>query len=283
MNIPMLDAQGWRCIEFLADLHLHEGPRGAATAQMFVHYLQHTPADAVFLLGDVFEVWVGDDAAMPGSFEARMAQRIRALSQRAAVFFMAGNRDFLLGDAYLAQAGMQALHDPTCLHLGPGQRWLISHGDAWCLNDLDYQRFRQQVRTPAWQAALLAKPLAERQAIGRAMREASANHQSEMARHADVDTATALAALQACGASVLLHGHTHRPAVHAMDIAPDAARHGDGDGQPATRIVLSDWDRDAQPARADVVRITRGDGPATWQRIGLQGGGQARQLFGEIC
>jgi UDP-2,3-diacylglucosamine hydrolase len=285
-HIPVLNAQDWRCIEFLSDLHLHEGEDGAATAQAFSHYLQHTPADAVFLLGDVFEVWVGDDAATPGSFEARIAEQIRALSRRATVFFMAGNRDFLLGDAYLAQAGMRGLHDPTCMALGDGERWLITHGDAWCLDDLDYQRFRQQVRTPAWQAALLAKPLAERQAIARAMREASASRQAEMASHADVDPATAQAALQACGARVLLHGHTHRPAVHAMPASDPAS-------QPAaTRIVLSDWDLHARPPRADVVRLTREDSPETetahadgaawtWQRIRLADAGpQAALLFG---
>ncbi|ARU04487.1 UDP-2,3-diacylglucosamine diphosphatase [Comamonas serinivorans] len=304
--------RGWRCIDFLSDLHLHEGDDGAATAQAFAHYLQHTPADAVFLLGDVFEVWVGDDAATPGSFEARVAAQIRALSQRAAVHFMAGNRDFLLGPTFLAQAGLQGLHDPTCLDLGAGQRWLLTHGDAWCLDDVDYQRFRTQVRTPTWQAALLAKPLAERQAIARAMRQASASKQADMLSHADVDTATAQAALAASDASVLLHGHTHRPAEHALAPNREPATGQPirlSTEQPATpgvepgplRIVLSDWDLQARPPRADVIRLMR-DTPAaapaavtaaadtagaqttpgwTWQRISLtQGGDRAAALFG---
>lgn len=284
MPIPTLPAQDWSCIEFLSDLHLHEGPAGASTAHAFTHYLQHTPANAVFLLGDIFEVWIGDDAATPGSFEARIAEQIHALSQRTAVFFMAGNRDFLLGSAYLAQAGMQALHDPTCLDLGAKERWLLTHGDAWCLDDVDYQRFRQQVRTPAWQATLLAKPLAERQAIARAMRQASASKQAEMASHADVDAATAQAAMQTCGARVLLHGHTHRPAVHAMPAPASSGSSPDDGGPPATRIVLSDWDLHAHPSRADVIRLTRQAEASTswtWQRIGLtQPDPQATALFG---
>ena len=260
--IAQLDATGWSRLEFLSDLHLHAGAHGAATARAFADYLQATQADAIFLLGDVFEVWVGDDAAEPGGFEAEVAAQLKAASVRAQLFFMAGNRDFLLGDAYLAQAGMQALADPCCLDLGE-TRWLLTHGDAWCLDDLDYQRFRQQVRTPAWQAALLAKPLAERQAIGRAMREASASKQASMVTHADVDHATALAAMQACGASVLLHGHTHRPAEHHM--------HGEGPGgdvPTGLRVVLSDWDLAAQPPRAEYLRLQRdAGGHWQWQRM----------------
>ena len=260
--IAQLDATDWSRLEFLSDLHLHAGAHGAATARAFADYLQATQADAIFLLGDVFEVWVGDDAAEPGGFEAEVAAQLKFASARAQLFFMAGNRDFLLGDAYLAQAGMQALADPCCLDLGE-TRWLLTHGDAWCLDDLDYQRFRQQVRTPAWQAALLAKPLAERQAIGRAMREASASKQASMVTHADVDHATALAAMQACGASVLLHGHTHRPAEHHM--------HGEGPGgdvPTGLRVVLSDWDLAAQPPRAEYLRLQRdAGGHWRWQRM----------------
>ena len=263
--IAQLSAAGWSRIEFLSDLHLHAGEHGAATARAFANHLQATQADAIFLLGDLFEVWVGDDAAEPGSFEAEVAAQLKAVSARAQLFFMAGNRDFLLGADYLAQAGMQALADPCCLDLGDA-RWLLTHGDAWCLDDLDYQRFRQQVRTPAWQAALLAKPLAERQAIGRAMREASASKQASMVTHADVDHATALAAMQTCGASVLVHGHTHRPAEHRMH------REGPGgEARTGLRVVLSDWDLDAQPPRAESLRLQReADGKHwQWQRVAL--------------
>ncbi len=270
-HIPVLSAAPWQCIDLLSDVHLHAGPTGASTLQAFSHHLAHTPADAVFVLGDLFEVWVGDDAATPGSFEADIATQLHGLSQRAALYFMAGNRDFLLGDAYLAQAGMHRLHDPTCLDLGDS-RWLLTHGDAWCLDDLDYQRFRQQVRTPAWQAQLLAKSLTERQAIGRAMREASANKQADMVTHADVDSATAQAAMAACGASVVLHGHTHRPAVHTL---PARQSQTQGQTQPL-RIVLSDWELDAQRPRADVIRLRRspdGAGAASpswqWERLNL--------------
>src|SRR5262249_24646885 len=135
------------------------------------HHLLHTDADAVFLLGDVFEVWPGDDARHSG-FEQRGAALLREAASRRMLAFMAGNRDFMIGSELLDECGVALLADPTVL-LAFDRRILISHGDELCLADVDYQRFRAEVRQPAWRAAILRKSLDERRALGRAMRDAS--------------------------------------------------------------------------------------------------------------
>ncbi|NYS35485.1 UDP-2,3-diacylglucosamine diphosphatase, partial [Streptococcus danieliae] len=142
---------GWRTLEFISDLHLQASE--PATVQAFRNYLAATRADAVFLLGDLFEVWVGDDALLePGSFEAECATAMRAAATRTPLFFMQGNRDFLTGAQFDALCGTTTLTDPTVLDCGD-QRILLSHGDALCLDDVDYQRFRAMARSAAWQAA----------------------------------------------------------------------------------------------------------------------------------
>ena len=157
-------------------------------------------------------------------------------------FFMHGNRDFLVGPALMAQCGCTLLDDPTVLDFG-GQRWLLSHGDALCLADTDYQSFRAMVRSDAWQQGFLAKPLAERWTIARALRTESQARKQSADTWADVDTSAAIAALRAAGGSHMIHGHTHRPADHLL--APGLHR-----------IVLSDWDLAARPPRAQVLRLS---------------------------
>jgi len=229
----------WRTLDFISDVHLHAA--APQTRQAWADYLQHTVADAVLVLGDLFEVWVGDDALQPGSFEAACAQVLRQASSRLALYLMPGNRDFLMGPAAWQACGAQPLADPTVLVFG-GQRWLLSHGDALCLEDRAYQSFRAQVRSPAWAEAFLAKPLAERQALARAMRDASSIHQQSLTHYADLDPAATLQCLQTHGCHHLLHGHTHRPGDHALD-----AQH--------QRSVLSDWEADATPPRTQVLRL----------------------------
>ncbi len=230
----------WRTLDFISDLHLQASE--PATLAAWRQYLQATPADALFILGDLFEVWVGDDALdEPGSFEAQCAALLLATSERLPVFFMHGNRDFLVGDRFLQRSGATGLSDPTVLGFG-GRRWLLSHGDALCLDDVDYQRFRATVRGAAWQQQFLAQPLLLRRAQARAMRAHSAALQRPAHTHADVDGPAACAWLQAAGSTVLLHGHTHRPADHAL--APGLSR-----------SVLSDWELDAAPPRAEVLRL----------------------------
>ncbi len=239
----------WRTVDFISDLHLSAGQ--ADTFEAWQDYLASTPADAVFMLGDIFEVWVGDDvladaAGQPAgsvSFEDRCAQVMASAAQRLALFFMHGNRDFLVGQQLMAQCHMRLLDDPTVLASGD-QRWLLTHGDALCLGDTDYLAFRAQVRSPGWQSAFLAQPLAERQAVARALRAQSEARKASASVYADVDGSAATAWLDAAACTTLIHGHTHRPGQHALGAK----------GQQ--RYVLTDWDMSAQPARAEVLRLS---------------------------
>ena len=240
----------WRRIDFISDLHLQASE--SATFEAWEMFMQNTQADAVFILGDLFEVWVGDDvfhgdaSDATGGFETRCARVLQAASRRLDIFFMHGNRDFLLGPAFAKACNMTLLADPCVLDLAD-RRWLLSHGDALCLQDTDYMLFRKQVRNAQWQLEFLRQPLAQRQTVARALRE-----RSEARRHgerpdamalADLDSEATCDWLRAAGAGTLIHGHTHRPGQH--DLA---------DG--LQRIVLSDWDCRASPARADVLRLS---------------------------
>ena len=254
-------AEHWRCVDFVSDLHLSVAL--PLTTLAFERYLQqgvdgHRP-DALFLLGDVFEVWVGDDAldtATATDADSRHLQHCAAALQTAALHtdlhWMAGNRDFLLGHDACTAMGMTGLPDPCSLRLGP-QTVLISHGDAGCLDDTDYQRFRTQVRHPGWIGAFLAQPLAQRWAQAHAMRQRSQANQARKAMvWADVANAWSVAQLEIFQSEMLIHGHTHRPATHRID----------GGRQ---RVVLSDWDLDHTPVRAQVLRWQVGQ----WRRIDL--------------
>ncbi|MFO1220988.1 MAG: UDP-2,3-diacylglucosamine diphosphatase [Burkholderiaceae bacterium] len=230
----------WRTIELLSDVHLQaDAPR---TFEAWRRQLLETDADAVLMLGDLFEVWVGDDAR-DGEFESRCVQTLREAASRRTLGFMAGNRDFLLGAAMCTASGMQALPDATVLRFG-GHRFVLTHGDALCLADAPYQQFRAQVRGAAWQCDFLARPLPERQRMARTMRDASTAHQAARpeALWADVDATAALQLLAAAGSDVLIHGHTHRPGRNAL--SPTAMRH-----------VLSDWDFDGAQPRGTVLRL----------------------------
>jgi UDP-2,3-diacylglucosamine hydrolase len=240
----------WRTVDFLSDLHLQASEPDTLAA--WHHYLQTTPADALFILGDLFEVWVGDDALDdPGSFESQACALLLAASRQRALFFLHGNRDFLIGPGFARHTGATLLHDPTVL-VWQGQRLLLSHGDALCLDDVDYQRFRVQARSVQWQEHFLAQPLAQRRAQARGIRAESEARKQSGAVYADVDGPAAIAWLQAARATTLVHGHTHRPAEHPL--APDVRR-----------VVLSDWDAAAQPPRADVLRLT----PQGLERIAI--------------
>ncbi len=240
----------WRTVDFLSDLHLQAGEPHTLAA--WRHYLQTTHADALFILGDLFEVWVGDDALDdPGSFESQACALLQAASRQRALFFLHGNRDFLIGPGFARHTGATLLHDPTVL-VWQGQRLLLSHGDALCLDDVDYQRFRLQARSAQWQERFLAQPLAQRRAQARGIRAESEARKQSGAVYADVDGPAAIAWLQAAQATTLVHGHTHRPAEHTL--APDLRR-----------VVLSDWDAAAHPPRADVLRLT----PQGLERIAI--------------
>jgi UDP-2,3-diacylglucosamine hydrolase len=231
----------WRTVDFISDLHLHAGE--AATFALWRQYMQTTPADAVFILGDLFEVWVGDDVLGSAQhlFEASCAQTIKNTAARVPVFFMHGNRDFLVGPALMTDCGATLLADPTALSFNQ-QRWLLSHGDELCVDDVGYMQFRKQVRKKAWQLAFLAKPLTERSAIARGLRVQSEARKTSGAGYADVDAACARQWLQAADAHTLIHGHTHQPAQHDLGVG-------------FSRVVLSDWDAQATLPRAEVLRL----------------------------
>ncbi|HWH73797.1 MAG TPA: UDP-2,3-diacylglucosamine diphosphatase [Methylibium sp.] len=234
--------QAWRSIDFIADLHLQAfRPR---TVAAFADHLRHTPADAVFILGDLFEAWVGDDARHSG-FESEVADILQDAASYRCIAFMPGNRDFLLGTEMLRDCGILALADPTVL-VACGERLLLTHGDALCLDDEAYQRFRTEVRADAWRHAFLARPLEQRRALAAQMRDASMQHQRAQAQEhwADVDEATAARWMHEAGTPVLVHGHTHRPG--NQPIAPGLLR-----------MVLSDWEFDMGAPRADVLRLSR--------------------------
>lgn len=252
--MELLAPSDWKCADFISDLHLQATDR--PTFDAWVGYMQATQADAVFILGDLFEVWVGDDAAtQPGSFEAECVGILRHTGKRLALYIMQGNRDFLMGSELMQLCNATALPDPSVLTFA-GERWLLSHGDALCIDDLDYQRFRAEVRSQAWQQSFLAKPLSERESIGRDIRQASAARKRNTDDYADVDAKAAMGLLVQSRALQMLHGHTHKPAEHLLA----AGMH---------RTVLSDWDLNARPARAEVFRLSKGpDGAVNKARLG---------------
>lgn len=243
----------WRCVDFISDLHLQAAE--PLTFEAWADYMHDTPASAIFILGDLFEVWVGDDVLSDSlSFEARCAQVLRAAASKRPLYVMHGNRDFLMGAALMHACHTEMLTDPTVLNFA-AQRWLLTHGDALCLDDNPYQTFRTTVRSPAWQQEFLDKPLQERQSIARGIREQSEARKRSLASSADVDSAAALEWLVKANAGHMIHGHTHQPATHLL---PDHRE----------RIVLSDWDMMATPPRAQVLRIAMDSGSqANVQRL----------------
>ena len=247
---------------FASDTHL--GDHDPATAGFFLEALAGASAGAthLFLLGDVFEAWVGDD--QPDDAAARAIEALARISARGCrVLAMRGNRDFLLGRgpaaSFEARSGATLIGDPSVIDLF-GEPVLLMHGDSLCTDDVGYQRFRALAQTEAWQAQVLAKPLAERLAMARAMRAESERSKAALAGEAgylmDANAAAVDGALRAAGARTMVHGHTHRPACHRWQL----------DGAPATRWVLPDWDAAARRGgflRADARGFSRvGDWPA---------------------
>jgi len=244
----------WKLVDFISDLHLHASD--LLTFEAWKHYLNHTAADAVFILGDLFEVWLGDDAAgVPDSFEFQCVQVLREASKNTHLYLMHGNRDFLMGESLMQASHCTMLKDPSVFTMG-GQRWLLSHGDALCLDDTAYIAFRETVRSASWQSEFLSQSLGVRRSIARNIRNQSEARKQTDSAYADVDSQAAIKILMQTGATTLIHGHTHRPANHWL-------------GPAHQRIVLSDWDLSASPPRAEVLRLSAGEQgkPATAQRI----------------
>jgi UDP-2,3-diacylglucosamine hydrolase len=230
----------WGVVDIVSDLHLQ--PADMHTFEAWRRYMRETPADAVFILGDLFEVWIGDDAALQPGFQSDCAAVLKSAAGRAALFLMHGNRDFLVGERFVDDCGATLLQDPTVLAF-QRRRWLLTHGDALCVADTDYMVFRGQVRAPGWQREFLARPLPERQEIAARLRAQSEDLKRTSADYSDVDAEAALGWMEAADADILIHGHTHRPADHLLG--------------ERLRIVLSDWDAAATPRRAEALRLTK--------------------------
>ncbi|MEQ8033363.1 UDP-2,3-diacylglucosamine diphosphatase [Xanthomonas sp. WHRI 6106] len=232
---------------FISDLHLD--PARPAITELFLDFLrtQVPGSDALYILGDLFEAWIGDDT--PSTAADAVAVALHAVADAGVpVFFMAGNRDFLVGDTYARRAGFRILPDPTVIDLY-GHTTLLMHGDLLCTDDTAYQAFRAQTRDPVFQSQFLAQPLAARVAFAQQARAASqARHaelkqgdQSRFETVTDVSPAEVEATFVRYGLDRMIHGHTHRPAIHTLQAG----------GQTCTRIVLGDWYEQGSVLRVD--------------------------------
>jgi UDP-2,3-diacylglucosamine hydrolase len=227
---------------FISDLHLQEShPR---TAEAFFRFLAERAAHArqLYLLGDIFEYWAGDDD-LDTPLHRRFVQALRGLVDAGVqVFWIAGNRDFLLGAGFAQAAGMQLLDEPHLIDVA-GKRIALVHGDAQCTADTKYMEFRAQVRNPAWQAQFLAMPLAHRKQIIAGLREGSREaHAGKSYEIMDVTPEAVGALFASTRADVIIHGHTHRPGIHQVGAS--------------LRYVLPDWELDAEPARGGWIALS---------------------------
>lgn len=225
---------------FISDLHLSdERPNIIGLFQTFLQE-QAKNAEALYILGDLFEVWVGDDA-IPSGMSGVLNGIANLTKSGVPVYVMAGNRDFLMGENFEAITGSTLIPDPSVINLY-GTPTLLMHGDTLCTDDEEYQQFRSQVRDPAWQTTFLAKSVADRTAMGHEAREksqASTREKSEAIM--DANAQAVISAFRDHKVMQFIHGHTHRPAVHHLTI----------DNQPATRIVLGDWYEQASVLRVN--------------------------------
>src|SRR5215469_10263111 len=215
---------------FVSDVHL-DAAAPQATEQ-FLAFLgaEAARAEALYILGDLFEAWVGDDDREPAN--TAVCQALRALtSGGVACFALHGNRDFLLGTGFCERSGCRLLNDPVLAELD-GERVLVTHGDALCTDDHAYQELRSIVREPAWQRRFLALPRAHRELLANEARAGSRRHTARTVPNImDVNTSAVVAAFRAARTRRMIHGHTHRPGVHDLEV----------DGLSAQRIVLGAW------------------------------------------
>lgn len=211
---------------FISDLHLHA--ERTAMTDIFLAFLknQAPQADALYILGDFFELWIGDDA--PSAYADRIIDALHSLSEQIPVYFMHGNRDFLIGPDFLKRSGCTLLSDPYCLELY-GESILLTHGDLLCTTDHSYQRYRRIMRHPFIQMLLLHLPLKLRKKLSGETRKIS---QQKQTVQYDAVKETILAWFQQYHVSTLIHGHTHRPCIEELT----------QEGKHYRRIVLSDWD-----------------------------------------
>ena len=228
---------------FISDLHLHETRPQITRA--FFHFLhtQASGAERLYILGDFFDAWIGDDD--DNALNTDVAAELKKLSSSGTqIFLMHGNRDFLLGEKFAAQSGAQLIAEGTVIDLY-GCHTLLLHGDDLCIDDKDYIAFRQQVRSPQWQQQILAQPLAARRALAAQLREKSQAMNSLKAEDImDVSQTEVIRVMGNAGVTRLIHGHTHRPARHALEVNEKSAE----------RIVLGDWHDQGWAIVADIDR-----------------------------
>ena len=217
---------------FISDLHLEESRPDITEA--FLGFLdgKASGVDQLYILGDFFEAWIGDDERTPLQEQIATALR-KLLDSGTRIFLMHGNRDFLIGQDFCDRAGATLLDDPTVIDLY-GTPTLLMHGDSLCTADVEYQKFRANMRNPQWQQMILQRPLKDRQQMARQLREISmAKNQGKEEFIMDVTPEEVVKDLETHGVQRMIHGHTHRPAVHELT----------ANGSPAKRIVLGDWDK----------------------------------------
>ncbi len=216
---------------FISDLHLEESRPDITEA--FLCFLRDKAmgAEALYILGDFFEAWIGDDEQTP--LQNQVADALKEVSSSGtALYLMHGNRDFLIGEDYCARTGASLLPDPTEVNLY-GTPTLLMHGDSLCTADVDYQKFRATMRNEQWQKMFLQRPLADRQLVARQLREMSmAKNQGKAEAIMDVTLEEVVRQMEEHQVRQMIHGHTHRPAEHELE----------ANGEPARRIVLGDWD-----------------------------------------
>ncbi len=212
---------------FISDLHIDERrPHVLAGLKRLIE-TDAAEVDALYILGDLAEVWVGDDDDGPTAQALR--ETLAEAAKRCSVHVMHGNRDFLLGERFAAETGATLLDDPSVVEID-GQRILLAHGDAYCTGDAEYQRMRALFRSSEWQAGVLASTLAERRTLAATMRAKSiAANENKADNIMDVTPAAIASAMRDANAPLMVHGHTHRPGIH--------------DSPEGRRIVLGDWNR----------------------------------------
>lgn len=215
---------------FIADLHLSD--QRPAITNLFINFLKNEArqARALYILGDLFEAWLGDDCILP-AYETIIKSLKELTDSNVPVYFIHGNRDFLIGKHFCELSGCELLDESTVISIDE-QQYLVMHGDTLCTDDVKYQQFRSMVRNPEWQQQLLNKTPAERIALAKQYREISQTETAEKADDImDVNQTEVEKAMRAADVVTLIHGHTHRPNIHKFEL----------DGKPAQRIVLGDW------------------------------------------
>lgn len=239
-------------ILLISDLHLEQERPDISRA--FLHFLETRAiqAQALYILGDFFEVWIGDDAITP--FQRSIAHALRQLSERGTrIYLMHGNRDFLIGKAFCREAGCTLLPDPSVIELN-GERVLLMHGDSLCTQDVGYMKLRRWLRNPLTLFILRHLPLSTRQKLARKLRNESRTQTRMKASDiVDVTPDEVLRIMQLYKVHTLIHGHTHRPCMHQLTL----------DGHAVQRIVLGDWDKQGWALQADTSGLQQAPFPLT--------------------